>query len=216
MSRLISAELMQEVLEWSYDKAVNGVASMGSAKELGDDYLKQSGSLEDRINALIRWQNTKAGGAGFLSGMGGMITLPVALPMNIVSTLYVQIRMVAAIAHMAGFDIHHDKVKTLVFICLLGQGVTEFIKDTSVTLATKTAQNYIAKNITTESLKQINKAVGFRLVTKAGEKGVINLTKMVPIIGGVVSGGLDVFTTNLVGNTARDTFLGMSPDFINM
>lgn len=206
MSNLISSEKMHEVMEWAYDKSVNGIG-FGSAEEMANDYLSESGSLEDKINSLIRWQNAKAGSAGFATGLGGLVTLPATLPANIASTLYVQIRMISAIAHMSGYDIRHDKVKTMVYMCLLGNGVGEVLKDVGVTAGTKLAQNFIQKNVTGAMLKKINQAVGFRLVTKAGSTGLINLTKLVPVLGGVVSGTFDAVTTNIVGNTARDMFL---------
>lgn len=202
-------ETMYEVMEWAYHKAVVGFPGMDSAIELAEDYLKDTGTKAEKINSLIRWQNTKAGSAGFLAGLGGMITLPVTIPANIASTLYIQIRMIAAIAHIAGHDIKHDKVKTLIFICLLGNGMNEVAKDFSISFGTKFATSYIQKNITKEMLKKINQAVGFQLVTKAGSKGLINLTKIVPVLGGVIGGGLDAFTTNVIGNQARDIFLSI-------
>lgn len=211
MAKVISPEKMQEVLDWTYDKAVQGIPKMGSAIDLAEDYMTGSGTTEDKINSLIRWQNTKAGSAGFVAGLGGAITLPVALPANIASTIYVQIRMVAAIAHMAGHDVKHDKVKTLIYLCLLGNSMNEVAKDFGITFGTKFATSYIEKNITGAALTKINKAVGFRLVTKFGTKGLINLGKIVPVIGGVIGGGLDAFTTNIVGNQARNTFLEFKP-----
>jgi len=215
MSKLITPEKMQEVLDWSYDKAVQGLPGMGSAIDLAEDYMAGSGTTEDKINSLIRWQNTKAGSAGFVAGLGGAVTLPVSLPANIASTLYVQIRMVAAIAHMAGHDIKNDKVQTLIYLCLLGNSMNEVAKDFGITFGTKFATSYIQKNVTRDVLTKINKAVGFRLVTKFGSNGLINLGKVVPVLGGVISGGLDAFTTNIVGNQARNTFLQFEPTKYN-
>ena len=198
---------MQEALEWTYDKAVQGIPGMGSAIDLAEDYMGGADNIEDKINSLIRWQNTKAGSAGFITGLGGVITLPVALPANMASTIYVQIRMVAAIAHMAGHDVKHDKVKTLIYLCLLGSSMNEVAKDFGISFGTKFATSYIEKNITGAALTRINKAVGFRLVTKFGTKGIINIGKVVPILGGLIGGGLDAFTTNIVGNQARNIFL---------
>lgn len=65
----------------SYDKAINGgVPGIDTAIELADNYLKKKGSLEENVNSLIRWQNTKSATSGFLTGLGGIITLPVAVP----------------------------------------------------------------------------------------------------------------------------------------
>ena len=47
----------------------------------------------------------------------------------------------------------------------------------------------------------------FRLVTKFGEKGAINLGKAVPLVGGIIGGSFDSITTNTIGNVARDTFI---------
>ena len=64
----------------------------------------------------------------FLTGLGGIITLPIAIPANITSVIYVQMRMVAFIAHMRGFDLKDDQVRTLVYIELTGQAVSDILK----------------------------------------------------------------------------------------
>ena len=57
------------------------------------------------------------------------------------------------------------------------------------------------------ALADINKRVGFRLLTKFGTKGAINLGKAIPLVGGLIGGTVDGLSTNIVGNTARDLFL---------
>ncbi|CUO75661.1 hypothetical protein [Intestinibacter bartlettii] len=42
--------------------------------------------------------------------------------------------------------------------------------------------NVLIKRITVEIIREINKKVGFRLVTKFGQTGVINLSKYVSVI----------------------------------
>lgn len=212
MTDIISSEKIQELIEWAYDKAINGLPGTGTAIELAQDYINNSNAPKDNINSLIRWQNTKAGSAGFLTGLGGVVTMPVAIPANIASTLYVQIRMIAAIAHIAGHDVKHDKVQALIMLCLLGNSMNEVAKDFGISFSTKLATVYIKKNITGAMLTKINQAVGFRLVTKAGSTGLINLTKAVPFLGGVVGGSFDAITTNLVGNQARNIFLAFESE----
>ena len=56
-------------------------------------------------------------------------------------------------------------------------------------------------------LTKINQKVGFRLLTKFGEKGVVNLFKLVPIAGGVVGGGVDFVGTKLIADKAYKAFL---------
>ena len=56
-------------------------------------------------------------------------------------------------------------------------------------------------------MKRINQAIGFKLLTKFGQKGVINLGKTIPFIGGIINAAFDVVATNTIGNIARDTFI---------
>ena len=205
-NELTDSKIMQ-ALDWAYDKAVNGVPGLDSAEELARDYLKEDGELFDKVNSLIRWQNTKAGTSGFLTGLGGIIAMPLTIPANIASVMYVQIRMIAAIAHMGGYNIRDDRVKTIVFACLAGDALKDLLKDTGLVIGTKLATNAIA-GISGKTLTVINQKVGFRLLTKFGEKGAINIGKMVPFLGGIIGGTVDVITTNIIGNVARDTFVG--------
>lgn len=203
----LTDSLVMQALDWAYEKATSDIPGLDSAQELAASYLKEEGSLREQIDSLIRWQNAKSATSGFITNLGGLITLPVAIPANFVSVIYIQVRMIAAIAKMCGYDLKDDRVRTLVYVSLCGSAVKDLFKDIGVQFGTKLTAEMIKKYVSAEVLKAINKAVGFRLVTKVGEKGTINLTKAVPLVGGVIAGALDGFTTNVVGNTARDIFL---------
>jgi len=206
MQKSLSHPAIMKVLDWAYAKALNGVPGLDSASDMANKYMMQSGTIYEKANSLIRWQNAKAGTSGFVTGIGGLMTLPVAIPANLASVLYIQIRMIAAIAHMGGYNIRDEKVKTLVFICLVGNFAKDMLQETGIMLGTKLTAQAI-KNISEKSLCAINQKVGFRLVSTFGEKGVINLGKMVPLIGGIIGCSIDTFTTNVIGNVARNAFL---------
>lgn len=209
MKNELTQSKVMDALDWAYDKAVSGVAGLDSSSEMAAEYLAGNGTLEEKINSLIRWQNTKAGTSGFLTGLGGIITMPVTVPANIASVMYVQIRMIAAIAKMCKQDLHSDRVKTIVYACLVGDAAKDILKDVGIVIGSKVATNAI-KSISGKTITAINQKVGFRLLTKFGEKGVINLVKVVPLLGGVVGGTVDAVATNLIGNVARDTFISFA------
>lgn len=202
----ISQSTIMKAMDWAYDKAVNGIPGLDSAEEMAADYLNGNGSLRDKVNSLIRWQNTKAGTSGFVTGLGGLLTLPVTLPTNITTVLYVQIRMIAAIAKMGGYDLKDDRVKSLVYTCLVASSASDVVKQTGIAIGQKLALNAL-KNMSADVLVRINQKVGFKLLTKFGEKGAINLGKSIPILGGIVGGLFDSISTNTIGNVARDTFI---------
>ena len=131
--------------------------------------------------------------------------MPVAVPANVASVLYVQLRMIAAIAYIRGYDIRSDQVKTLAYVCLCGNAGKDILKNVGVQLGKKLTTNAI-KKISGTTLTKINQKVGFRLVTKFGQKGVVNLGKAVPLVGGVIGGGVDVAATKVIARVARETF----------
>ena len=218
----IDVEIMKlgpdHIMKWLdqlYDLVVEDSPILESAQDIGNHYAAGTDSLEERARQLVRWQVTKAGTSGFLSGLGGVITMLVAIPANIASVMYVQIRMIAAVAHLGGHDIRNDQVRTLCYTCMCGKAAGDVVKNTGISLGTKLTEQAI-KKVAGKTLKNINKKVGFRLVTKFGEKGIINLGKMVPIAGGVVGGTFDAASTYVIGKIARTTFIGTAAPKFNV
>ncbi len=205
MERLDENKMVQ-ILDTCYQKALDGIPMVSeSVNELGDYYLNTYATTEKAIEKLIDTQVQKCAISGFLTGLGGLIVLPVAIPANVSSVLYVQLRMIASIAYMNGYDVRHDEVKTMVYLCLVGSSVSDILKGVGIKVGTKVAGNLI-KQIPGKVLIQINKAVGVRLLTKYGTKGAINLVKCIPLAGGIVGGGFDYISTRTIGNYAKSTF----------
>lgn len=198
-------EMMNSTLDWAYDAALGGVPGLGTLEEFLASYTSQSPDPDEAIRSLIRWQVAKAGTAGFVTGLGGLITLPAAIPANLASVMYVQLRMITGIAQLRGYDIRSDQVRTMCIACLAGTAVADILKDVGVKLGTKMTQQAIMR-ISGATLIRINKAVGFRLVTKAGTSGIFNLTKMIPFVGGIVGGTFDVVTTRGIAAAADSLF----------
>ena len=206
MGKKVTHSKMMKALDWSYEMAVNGGPGLDTAEELANSYIQNNKSSIEQVNSLIRWQNTKSGTSGFLTGLGGIILLPVALPVNITSVIFIQIRMIAAIAIIGGYNIRDDQVKSLVYLCLAGNGAKDIAKSAGIVFGVKLSESAI-KSISGKTLVAINQKVGFRLVTKFGEKGVVNLGKMIPLAGGIIGCAFDSITTNTIGNIARNTFI---------
>lgn len=199
-------ETLMTALNWAYEKAVDGLPGAESAEELANDYARRGGTPEEQAKALIRWQVAKAGTSGFLFGLPGLTALPLTVPANLGSVLYVQLRMIAAIAHLGGHDVRSDQVKTLAYACIAGDAVFNPLKNGGIHIAMLLGKNAV-KKVPGSVLAQINKAIGIKLLTKLGTKAPINLWKLVPVIGGVVGGAFDASTTVLAGNLAIKLFL---------
>lgn len=202
----ISQEQMMDLLEKCYDMALQGIPGSKNCEDLAKDYLEKYIDPQVAAKKLVSNQVMKCSTSGFVSGLGGLITLPVTIPANIASVIYVQMRMVAAIAFMGGYDVHSDQVQTLVYLCLVGTTITDIVKATGVQVANKITINML-KKLPGAVLTKINQKVGFRLITKFGTKGAINLVKMVPVAGAVVGAGMDFAGTKVIAQKAYDAFL---------
>ena len=202
----LTTEKMTQALDWAYEKALNGLPGDLSSESLAKSYMKKFSSTDEAIHSLIKWQTAKSSTSGFVTGLGGIVTLPVAVPVNIASVLYVQMRMIAAIAYMRGYDLKDYQVQTFVFICLTGQAASDILRQSGITVGTKLTVQLI-KKVPGTTLTKINQKVAFRLVTKFGEKGVINLGKLVPIVGGVIGASVDGVGTKIIGNQAKKLFV---------
>ncbi|WP_347714585.1 EcsC family protein [uncultured Parvimonas sp.] len=197
---------MMSLLDKCYDGALEGILpGERTVEELAEDYLMKNSDKEKAIDDLIAYQTVLCGTNGFVAGLGGLLVLPVAIPANIASVIYVQLRMIAAIAYINGYDIHSDQVRILAYTCLTGSSATNILKNVGIKIGEKAAVNAL-KKIPGAILVKINQQVGFRLVTKFGQKGLINLGKMIPILGGVIGGGFDTVTTIGIGNITKVVF----------
>lgn len=204
--KIISEEDIFKMLNACYDKVLNGIKNVSpSIENFANDYLEKEINKEKAVKAMLKNQIMKCTTSGFITGFGGLITMPITIPANVGSVLYVQMRMIACTAYLAGYDLKSDQVQTFVYACLAGVSINEVIKQTGIKLGIKLATKTIDK-IPGKVLTKINQKIGFRFITKFGQKGLINLGKLVPGIGAVVSGGLDYVETKVIADRAYKMF----------
>ena len=207
MGIALNQEDVMSLLDRLYEQAVNGIQKVSPPIEnLAADYLGKNPDVEVAAKKFVNYQIAKCTTSGFLTGLGGLITLPVAIPANVSSVLYVQMRMIACLAYMGGYDTHSDQVQTLVYACLAGISLDQVLKNVGIQFGTKFTMAMV-KKIPGTVLTKINQRVGFRFVTKFGSKGLINLGKAVPVVGGVIGGGFDFVETKLIANRAYKMFI---------
>lgn len=203
----LDQEGVMRLLDKLYEQATQGIAMVSPPiEETAGDYLRKNPDIDTAAKKFINYQIAKCTTSGFLAGLGGIITLPVTIPANVSSVLYVQMRMIAGLAYMGGYDTDSDQVQTLVYACLAGISVDQVLKQAGIKFGNKFAMAMV-KKIPGEVLEKINQRVGFRFITKFGTKGIINLGKAVPAVGGVIGGGFDFIETKAIANRAYGLFV---------
>lgn len=207
MGAKIKQEEVMQLLDKLYDQSVQGISKVSPPIDmLANEYLEKSKNVDAAAKKFINYQIAKCTTSGFVTGLGGIITLPVAIPANVGSVMYVQMRMIACLAYMGGYDTNSDQVQTLVYACLAGISIDQILKNAGIQFGTKFTMAMI-KKIPGSVITKINQKVGFRFLTKFGTKGVINLGKVVPVVGGVIGGGFDFVETKVIAKRAYKMFI---------
>lgn len=203
----LSQEDVMGLLDTCYTKCLNGIPKVSPRiEDMANDYLIKYDSTEDACKAMLKNQITKCTTSGVVTGFGGVITMPLTLPANVGNVMYVQMRMIACTAYMAGFDLNSDQTQTFVYACLAGVAVNGLLKKAGISFGVKLATGVI-KKIPGKVLTKINQKVGFRFITKFGTKGVVNLGRMIPGVGAIVGGGLDFVETKVIADRAYRWFM---------
>lgn len=190
----------------------DGVGPMAGAREYAEARQRLAdGNAEAAIRRVIRETIATSGGTGFVTGVGGFVTMPVSLPANITGQAILNARMVAAIAHLRGWDLQDDFVRSSVLITIAGGQPNQVFRQFGIQVASKSASGAIGR-IPISLIREINKRVGFMLLAKYGTKrSVLTLTKAVPAIGGLVGGSIDAAFTKGVSSAAKRAFPSAPP-----
>lgn len=188
-------------------KGVSGVPPLSSAHDLATEYLIDQGyaSNDERVDSLINWETTKNFTSGFITGLGGLVTLPVSIPAALGASWLIQARMAGAIARIYGHRLTDDHVRTMILLSLAGDAAQQAVKSAGIKLGQELTERAVAQ-IPGRALIEINKLIGFRLLTKAGARGIVNFSKAVPLVGGLVGGSFDAIVCRTVGRTAKGLF----------
>ena len=171
--------------------------------------------VED-VDEIVSDHVKKASAGGFVTGVGGLVTMPVSLPANVLGFYVLATRMVAAMAEVRGYDVTAPGARAAISLSLVGADAEDILQKTGLSVAAgMTGSGRLAKMAMDRMPKaagmMINKAVGFRLLTTVGGRALGKLIRFVPIAGGVVGAGLDGVLMKRLADHARREFVQTSP-----
>jgi hypothetical protein len=198
----VVARLVQVLL----DAGIDGLGPLKSARELADLAQRVTRTHEGAVKKVVRSHVVKGGVGGFVTGVGGFVTMPVALPANVVEFYVGATRMVAAIATLRGYDLDDPQVRSAVLLTLVGSEADEVLAKAGLTGASGKVVGLVGQQLPPAALLMLNKAIGFRLLRSVGEKAFARLGRAVPLAGGVVGGGIDVWMMKRIADHAVNEF----------
>ena len=142
--RTATQEDIMNLLDACYEKCLKGIPKISpSVEDMANDYLNKYETKEDACKAMLRNQIVKCTTSGVVTGFGGFITMPVTIPANVGSVIYVQMRMIACAAYMADYELNSDQIQTFVYACLAGVSVSGLLKQAGIKFGVKIANGFI-------------------------------------------------------------------------
>lgn len=199
---------------WSGDRLVGelvrrGIGGTGpwhSARRVAQDHLADAGGdVETAVRRLIGTHVRLAASSGLLTSLGGAATMVVTAPAGVAGLYLVCTRLAAAIATVRGHDPADPVVRTAVLLCVLGPDGSELAERTGIDLQEVSLLAGL-RRLPTEVREQLDRRIGFRLTSRAGRRGVLNLTKLIPIVAGPIGAGADGIAARSVATYADVTF----------
>ncbi|MDQ3165233.1 MAG: EcsC family protein [Actinomycetota bacterium] len=199
----LTSSYVREVLERAIDGAgpIRGAAAAAEAK-----LRAANGDVDAAVGDLIESHVRMAGVEGFVTNIGGLVTLAVSIPANITGLTLLQCHLVAGIASLRGYDLADARVRNAVLACLLGEDTVrgllknKRLPSTPMALATSPVHDpeldrRIASEVTTEMVAKI-----------AGRHAVLVVGRRIPVLGGGVGALTDGYSTWQIGRYARAEF----------
>lgn len=203
----MSATVRRFVLDRLYPTVLEGVPGLGTPSDRAAEARLAGGSLDEQVDRLVRRHVAVSASAGFLSGLGGWITLPVVLPANLAAVATVQLHMAASIAALAGHDPRQSATRERVLTCLIGSGPADPARDAEQETLDRFGLKLAERGINLV----VSSTVG---AAKWGAKKVVSgrvrrkLFRGIPLVGGFIGAASDGYVTVKVAEAARDEFFG--------
>ena len=139
-----------------------------------------------------------AGLAGGVYGTGGFITI---VP-DLFTMWRIQGRLVLAIAYIFGHNLASPERRDEI---LLVMGIASGSEATKKVVVEASKEGF-KKTLLTPAVKGVIKKLPTKIITIAGEKSLLNVAKLVPLIGVPITFGMDFFSTKMVGKAAIEFY----------
>lgn len=193
------------VLRRVLELAIDGYAGVPGARTTAGRHLERVGEVDAAIEALIVQHTTLAGAQGFLTNIGGIVTLPISIPSNLAGLAVTQTRMIAGIAHLRGYDLSQPQVRTALLICLLG---ADGLERADAAIPRRPMVVATAPMFDPRLDRKVARTVISHFTTQvAGKQAALLITKRIPIIGGGVGAAVDGWGTRSAGQFAKQELI---------
>lgn len=194
---------IQKILSFGLD----GKGPYHGAAAAARKALERSGGDPDAaISRLIRGGVGTAAAGGFVTSLGGFVTMPVAIPANLLEFYITATRTAGAIATVRGYDVNDPAVRTAILLTLVGSRSTDVLNRVGAVTGSNAVGSLAARGLPPAARMIVNKAIGFQLLKGIGERTLANFGRAVPFLGGLVGGVFDAAMAAKIADQTKNDF----------
>ena len=220
-SEFLFKELMKYYPEEKVIKAISSnPASMGIPRE----------KINEIADQVIEYETNKVSAISFAAGIPGGFAMAATIPADVAQYFGFLLRIMQKLAYLYGFpefELSENNIsdetmnQLLIFLGVMFgvNGATQGVKIIAETAGNKMSKTLAQKALTKTTLypivKKVATTLGFKMTKDVFAKGV---SKVVPVVGGAVSGGLTYLTFKPCAIKLKDNFKSLNlsdPEFYN-
>ncbi len=199
----VAGGLLRSIIEF----AINGNTAFPGAKTTAARSLQSKGEREAAIDSIVMQHIGLASAQGFLTSVGGLITLPVGLPANLAGLAVLSVRMIGSIAHLRGYDVDDRRVRAALTLAMLGDDEVRRLvsegKLPTTPLVIATSPMFDA-----DLERKISERVMGSLAGRMGGKHLaVVVVRRIPLVGGGVGAAVDGWLTFGLAAYAKREFI---------
>ena len=121
---VIAPGLTTSFVREALHRAIAGVGPLPPASKAAEAQLReQKGDVEKAVHEVIENHVRYAAAQGFVTNIGGLVTIALTIPTNITGLALIQCRMIAGIAHLRGYDLDDPRVRNAILTTMIGEDV---------------------------------------------------------------------------------------------
>lgn len=169
--------------------------------------------LDEIGSTIINKRTNQTAGASFLAGLPGGFGMVAAVPADMLQYFVVSLKIIQELVYLYGYedlweenDFNYEKIRNELILFLgvmfgIG-GATTAVRLISTKIAKETLKKLQRKAMYYPIIKKISILIGISITKDAFAKGI---SKTIPILGGIISGGATYLSMKPMGNRLKDT-----------
>ncbi len=203
-----SGGALEKIVTMIRDLGLDGKLAYSSAADIAQHARRGRGKRrpEVAVRRIVRRHRWGVTAGGFVTGLGGFLTLPILLPTNVLEFYVQATRMVGAIAAVRGYDLEDEEVRVRVLAALLGEESGDVLKNVGLGPVAGAAARGVARSLPVSPQSQVAGAIGGRLLRRFGLRSARLFGKAIPGLGAVLGAVTDRAQLNRIAKSARRSF----------